>query len=128
MANYQEFTTARNGRPDPIALSAAVQTATGDASAQLMFDISTSGWRAKKATAWTAQQIQDVQNALDTLPALTLQLAAQRWIDSMGIAEKATDLALIDALNVLRQNPTQVLAVITPAAAIAAIRAKAGTL
>lgn len=125
MADYHLFTSARATLPDPVALTTAIRAATGDVTTVLanQFD---GTWKGKKATAWTAPQIASVQNALDTTAEFTPQLQAQRFIDSMSIYDKARDLATIDALNTLRALHS--LAAITPAQAISAIRAKAGTL
>lgn len=56
------------------------------------------------------------------------RLDAQALIDTMSIFNKARDLALIDQLNVIRAGLPTPLGPITPAQALAAIRAKAGTL
>lgn len=122
MASYITLTTTH--RPDPIAVVAAIKTATGDATAVLIFD--GSAWRGKKATAWTAPQIADAQTILDTTPALTKQVEAQREIDEWPIMFRALVLTLIDELNILRN--LHGLAPRTPAQAITAIRNKAGTL
>lgn len=56
------------------------------------------------------------------------QAVAQIGVDSLGIIEKAIVLALIDQLNVIRAALVPSKPPITPAQALAAIRAKAGTL
>jgi hypothetical protein len=56
------------------------------------------------------------------------QLDAQAFIDTLPIWAKALALALIDQLNVIRAGLPAPLGPITVAQAIAAIRAKAGTL
>jgi hypothetical protein len=56
------------------------------------------------------------------------QKDAQGEIDAIPIVTKAIVLALVDQLNVIRAALPTPLAPITPAQAIAAIRAKAGTL
>lgn len=56
------------------------------------------------------------------------QQDAQLQVDGIPIALKAIVLALIDQLNVLRAGLPAPLPPITPAQALAAIRAKAGTL
>lgn len=55
-------------------------------------------------------------------------LDAQLAIDAVPLVLKAIVLALIDQLNVIRAALPSPLGAITPAQAIAAIRAKAGTL
>jgi len=130
MAAYQSFTTGRATAPDAVALNAAVKTATGDATAVLYRIPGSDGseWRGKKAADWTPGDIAATQNALDTTPVLTPQLAAQRAVDAFPIEYRALVLALIDQLNVIRANLPTPLGAITPAQAIAAIRAKAATL
>jgi len=130
MATYATFTTTRATMPDLVALTAAVRTATGDATAVLFREApgATGEWRGKKATAWSAADLTAAQTALDTTPALTAQLGAQRTVDSFPIETRAIVLALIDQLNVIRAALPVPLAAITPTQAIAAIRTKAGTL
>jgi hypothetical protein len=60
--------------------------------------------------------------------AIADQQDAQAFIDSLPIWAKALALAIIDQLNVIRAALPAPLPPITPAQAIAAIRAKAGTL
>lgn len=127
MPSYVDLTTARATAPDLVALTTAVRTATSDPTAAIG-RISEGTWRGKKAAPWSAPEIAAVQTALDTTPALTPQLAAQRTIDSFPIEYRALILALVDAINVLRTHPAIGLPAVTPAQALAAIRAKAGTL
>jgi len=54
------------------------------------------------------------------------QLDAQAFVDTLPIWAKALCLALIDQLNVIRAALPTPLGAITPAQALAAIRAKAG--
>ena len=126
MAFINEFTTARITIPDYVVLLAAIKSSLGDSTATI------SGiwqnWHAEKATAWTPTQIIAVQNLLDTTIPVTLELLAQRDIDFWPIELKALALAIIDQLNVIRAALPIPLAAITPAQAIAAIRAKSGTL
>jgi len=56
------------------------------------------------------------------------QAAAQKVVDAWPIEVRALCLALIDQLNVIRAALPTPLSAITPAQAIAAVRAKAGTL
>lgn len=127
MPAYITFTTPRTTRPDPVALNAAVKTATSDPTA-VLFPLEDGTYRGKKADDWTPTQIAAVQPILDTTPALTPQLEAQRFIDAIPIWAKAEALAIIDQLNVIRAALPSPLPPITPAQALAAIRAKAGTL
>lgn len=125
MAFYQLFQSPRTTEPDPVALLAALRAQ--DASAGVQHDVGGS-YNVKKATAWTPQQITFVQNAIDTAPALTVERVAQNQIDQWPLALQALVLALIDQINVLRAALPVPLPAITPAQALAAVRAKAGTL
>jgi hypothetical protein len=124
MAAYQSFTTARATEPDTPALLATLRSV--DPSAGLAHLPGTATYVVKKDTAWTAPQITTVQTLIDTAPEATPALSAQAWVDAMPLYEKALVLALVDQLNVLRARAS--LAAITPAAAMQAIRDKAGTL
>ena len=79
-----------------------------------------------KTTAWTAPQIAQMQTVIDNAPRDTPQVEAQYQADTISIFDKALVLALVDQFNVLRA--LHGLPAITPAQAVAAIRAKAGTL
>lgn len=127
MPHYLRLTTIRTTRPDPQALIAGIRTATGDPTAVL---ITHDGATAigKKASDWAAPQIAAAQTLLDTAPTWTAQLAAQQAVDRFPIEYRALILALVDAINVLRTHPAIGLPAVTPAAALQAIRAKAGTL
>lgn len=127
MPAYATFPTVRLTAPDPVALAAAVKTATGDPTA-VVYAVTQTEWRGKKAAAWTAADIAAVQPLIDTTPVVTPQLTAQRAIDSFPIEYRALVLTLIDQLNVIRAALPSPLPPITPAQAIAAIRTKAGTL
>jgi hypothetical protein len=103
-----------------------------------------------KDTDWTAPQISATENVINAAPADTLQLRAQFEVDNWPIVTKAIVLALIDELNLLREwivafkaqtaaatslanLQTRVAALPdlpdrTVPQAIAAVRAKAGTL
>lgn len=126
MADYHTFTTTRVTTPNALALLTAVRVAV-DTTVGIVAQIDGT-YRAKKNTLWTAPQIAAAQTALDTCAADTPQLQAQQAIDDMPIATKALLLAIIDELNRLRTQPTTTFAAFTPAQAIAAVRAKAGTL
>jgi hypothetical protein len=81
-----------------------------------------------KATPWLPADIAAAQTAIDAAANATPQLDAQHDVDNWDIEMKALVLALIDALNVIRANLPVPLPPITPAQAIAAIRAKAALL
>jgi hypothetical protein len=125
MAGYVTITTQRVVPPDPIAVLAAIKTATGDPTAALI-QSAPGVWRGKKADAWTAQQTADAQTIVDTTAALTPQLAAQRDVDRLSIAFRALVLTLVDEINVLRTRAG--LPERTVEQAFTAIRNKAGTL
>jgi len=127
VSNYANFTTLRLTIPDPVALATAIRSVTADQSAVLV-PLPDGSWRGKKTAPWSVGELAAAQAALDTTATLTAQLAAQRVVDGIPIETKAIVLALIDALNVIRAALPAPLAPITPAQAIAAIRAKAGTL
>jgi len=126
MSAYQTFTSARATEPDPTSLLALLRAL--DPTAGVAHDSGLDTYRLKKATAWTAPQIAAAQTVLDTAPASSPQLSAQAAVDGWPLELKALALALIDQLNVLRAALPVPLPPITPAQAIAAIRAKAGTL
>jgi hypothetical protein len=131
MASYHTFSTARLTIPDPAALALAVQAATADPTAVIV-RLPDGDWYAKKAAAWTAGDLTAVQLALDTTTARTARTDAQQQIDGWPIEFRALCLALIDETNrlrgALRGLGVAALPDVTPAQAIAAIRAKAGTL
>lgn len=89
----------------------------------VIFDpAATAGQRSTAATVLASVAIDAPAQASDD------EKSAQLEIDGLPIAMKAIVLALIDQLNVIRAALPSPLAAITPAQAIAAIRAKAGTL
>jgi len=77
---------------------------------------------------FTSVNVASVQAAVAAAPVNTLELDRQAEIDNLSITTKAIVLALIDQLNVIRAALPSPLGAITPAQAIAAVRAKAGTL
>jgi hypothetical protein len=121
---WQPFTTARTTEPDLPSLRTSLHAL--DASAEVQHPLGTNFYVIRKATAWTAPQIATAQNVLDTSPASSPQLTAQDEIDHWPISVKALVFALIDQLNVLGQRVTPPVPAITPTAALAAIKAKAG--
>lgn len=129
MALFTQTFTRAGQSPDLAALDTAIRVAIGD---PFYRDIQTvSGVLSvsvQKSTAWNGPQTSAVQAAVDAAAPATPQTDAQNAIDAMPIIEKAIILALIDQLNVIRAALPAPLGAITPAAAIAAIRAKAATL
>jgi hypothetical protein len=93
-----------------------------------------STWRIAFATSATPAQRTQGQSIVDTAvvdaAAQTIvdQKDAQVGVDQLPIILRAVVLALIDQLNVIRAALPTPLSAITPAQAIAVIRAKAGTL
>jgi hypothetical protein len=80
------------------------------------------------AAPWTPPMAIAVRAALTSAPVLTPDLAAQYRVDALPIEYRALALAIIDALNIIRAALPVPLPPITPAQAIAAIRAKAASL
>lgn len=126
MSVYQQFVTPRATEPDLSSLLALLRVVDATAGVQHVFGSGV--WTIKKNTAWTAPQIAAAQNAIDTAPATTPQLTAQSMIDGWPLELKALVLTLIDQLNTIRAALPAPLPPITPAQALAAVRAKAGTL
>lgn len=128
MASYMGFTSLRTTAPDPVALLASIH-ATVDVNAGLAVPLGGVGsYLVKKATPFSGADVAGCQAAIDAAPALTPQREAQNQIDAWPLALKALVLALIDQLNVIRAALPVPLPPITPGQALAAIRAKAGTL
>lgn len=137
MSASRTFSSPRTTVPDTAALLTSLRTALGDATAGIA--LTADGVLVKKATAWLAGDITAAQNAIDSATAMTPQRVAQNAIDGWPIVERALVLALIDEINVLRTEINTLRAAVTPpltppltqrtpAQAIAAVRAKAGTL
>jgi hypothetical protein len=119
--------------PDPASLLAAVVAIVG-AGAAITPEMDPTGVLTiaiDKPTAWAAGEITSVQTAVTAAVAASPALAQQAAIDALPVVLKAILLATIDQLNVLRADVTTLgisRAPISGAAAIAAVRAKAGTL
>jgi hypothetical protein len=129
MANYQTFQSARTTLPDIPSLLASIRTAVNDATVVGMADpFRVDLYRLKRQGVWSAADITTTQGLIDTAPAVTPQQLAQRTVDAWPIELRALVLALIDQLNTIRAALPSPLPPITPAQAIAAIRAKAGSL
>lgn len=123
MSSYQHFTTPTNiNAPD---LQRQLRTVDPTVGVQLQLDGSVV---IKKSTDWTAGQITQVQAVINAATGNSPQLQAQVEIDAWPIAMKALVLTLIDQLNTIRAALPAPLPAITPAQALAAVRAKAGTL
>lgn len=126
MSAYRSFTSTRVTEPDPASLLGQLRAL--DATAGVQHDGGTAVYIVKKATTWTAPQVAAAQRVIDIAPAATVERAAQAWIDTIPLYERAIVLTLLDQINVLRAALPTPLAAITPAQALAAIRAKAGVL
>lgn len=111
------------GDPDLSALATAVRPTLGD---PFYLGVSAGVVTIQKPTAWIAGDITTVQAAVTACAAASAQTDAQDAIDAMSIFEKAIILTIIDQLNILRAFHS--LGAITPAQAVTAVRAKAGTL
>ena len=122
MSAYHTFTCS--APPDPAALLAAVRTACQDAAAGVGGIFPT--YVVKKAADWTPGQITATAAAFATATELTPQRQAQNEIDQWPISMKAFALALVDQINVLRQQAG--LSQVSQAQALAAIRNKAADL
>lgn len=91
--------------------------------------VSIAAWDPKYGAQPTDAQVSAITDVAATAAvANEAQRSAQSIIDKMPIFEKAIILALIDQLNVIRGKLSPPLGNITPAAAIQAVRDKAGTL
>jgi esterase/lipase superfamily enzyme len=99
-----------------------------DSSAVVYYDAAGQSCIVDKSTAWTQAQVNAVKNAITNSATLTSELDAQYQIDAWPVVQRALVLALIDQLNVIRAALPTPLPDITPAQALAAVRAKAGTL
>ena len=124
MAAYLTLTSPRVTVPDTVALLVSLRAI--DATAGYSSDGVI--YRVKTATIVSPGNVNAMQAAIDTAPALTQQRQAQNEIDQLSISQRALVLALIDAINVLRTHPAIGLPAVTPAQALTAIRNKAGTL
>ena len=125
MPDYHTFTTTRTAPVSLAALNAALRAV--DATAAVV-SIDGQSIALKSNVTWTAPRIAAAQALLDSAAEPTAQVVAQRAVDAWPIDYRALVLALLDQINVLRAALPTPLAAITPAQAIAAIRAKAGTL
>jgi len=124
MAFYKNFNSARLTFPDMIALLSALRTQDNSIGISITGD----KYTVKKSTAFTNPQNTFIQNAIDNIPTLSLQRAAQNEIDNWPISLKALVLALVDEINQLRAALPNPLPPVTPNQALNAIRNKAGNL
>lgn len=116
--------------PDPVALATAITPTIGAVFtiASMMDAAGVLTVRIEKPTPWQPAESTSVQASVTAAPLLTPAIAQQRDVDGMPIVWKALALALLDQINIIRAALPVPLPAITPAQALAAIRAKAGTL
>jgi len=129
MALSKQVFTRAGAAPDLPTLTTAIRTVIGDPfylSAPVAGGVVTVV--VEKPTAWAAPDIVAVQAAVTAAPTATAQIDAQNAIDAMSIFDKAIVLTIIDQLNIIRAALPAPLGAITVNQAIAAVRAKAGTL
>jgi hypothetical protein len=124
MSFYQSFTSLRTTEPDPASLLKNIQAI--DSTAGIQHSPGTQTYIIKTTTTLSPTNITNCQNAIDTSPASTPELAAQSEVDKMTIFQKAILLTLLDQINVLRTKLS--MTTITVSQAIQAVRDKAGTL
>lgn len=124
----QAFTRTGNP-PDPANLATAIRPTIGDPFyVRTQVDNGSVVVVVEKPTAWLAAEITAVQTAVTACVDRTPETDAQSWIDQLPIGEKAILLTLLDQINTIRAALPAPLGAITPAQAIAAVRAKAATL
>lgn len=124
---YQDFTTTiRTTEPEPNALIAQLKAL--DDTAGVQHEPGTADYRLKKNSAWTAPQIAAALNALETAPAKTPQTVAQAAIDAMDIATKAALATEFDELNVIRDWIEQFKAQVGQASSLADLKARVAAL
>jgi len=111
MSAYQTFTSARSTEPDPASLLAALRALDPTAGVQ---HATGPAYVIKKATAWTGPQITAAQNAIDSAPAATPQLAAQAAIDAYSSADLSMLRVMLDEINVLRTELNTLRAAVSP--------------
>lgn len=126
MAAYQPFTSSRTTSPDLVGLVAALRAAIAPEVGVIQTDIT--HFTLKKTAPWVAGEIAAAQTILDTFAAVTPELVGQHAIDSMDIQTKAFALYLLDRINIIHAALPTPLPPLTPAQALAGMRAKAGTL
>lgn len=130
MALFKQVFTRAGAAPDLGALANAIRPTIGDPF-YVRAELATGGVVTvvvEKPTAWSGGNITTVQATVTAAAAQTAQTDAQNAIDALGILDKAILLTIIDQLNVIRAALTAPLPDITVPQAIAAVRAKAGTL
>lgn len=130
MALFTQAFPRAGAAPDLGALATAVRPTVGDPF-YVNAQIATGGVVTVyigKPTAWSGPDITTVQAAVTAAPVATPQTDAQNVIDNMAIFEKAILLTLLDQVNTIRNLLPIPLPPITPATALAAVRAKAATL
>jgi len=110
----QAFTSSRTTRPDDVTLLNQVRTAVGNDPGLGVSYQDFTHYVVNKNTAWQPAEITAVQNAIDTTPELTAQVAAQRAVDAYTSLDLATLRVLLDEVNVLRTELNTLRAAVSP--------------
>ncbi len=128
MADYHVFVSLRQTIPDWPTLLLSIRTAVNDATVAGQPDLAVGTYRLKRQGTWSAPDIASVQALIDAAAPVTARTLAQAAVDNWPIEQRALILALVDQINILRAAVNPPLSALSPSAAVAAIRAKAGTL
>lgn len=120
MAFYHEFTSVN--RADMLTLQVDLRALDATAGVSLINEV----YRVKKNTAWTQQQINAAQNAINNCLPISPRLTAKNTINSWPIEMRALLYTMLDQINVLRAQHS--LSQITPAQVLTAVLNKADTL
>lgn len=127
MSSYVDIVVVRAIDPEMATLAKQLR-ANIDATVGVARVVGTDSYRLKKASVWQSAEVTTATTLITNAAGVTEQLVAQATVDSFPVLWKAVVLTLVDQLNVIRAALPAPLPPITPAQALAAIRAKAGTL
>lgn len=122
--------THAGGGPDPASLEAAVVGVLGAGVVQNILPFYEGGTvtiiveKLAAAGPFTPAEIANLQLALDAVPDSSPTRSGQATVDKLAPLEKAILLTILDQINVIRSKLSPPLPDITPAQAIAAVRAK----
>lgn len=126
MAFYATFISNKPSLVDYVALRAAVIAITGDNTTNV-FNLG-DGWKGKKNSIWTQNEIDQVTTAINNAILLTAINRQQQAIDNMSVTDKAIILTILDQFNLIRSKLSPSLGAITIPQMIQAVRDKAGSL
>lgn len=128
MPSYHTFTSTRLTEPDRVSLLTLLRAA--DPTVGLKHQPGSGVFVLKRnADAdWTAPEIAAAQTVIETAPAESASLSAQRVIQGWPIEQRAFAYAVLDQINTLRAALPTPLAAITPAQMLAGIVNKAKAL